>query len=345
VKLSFVPHTLQFKRPFSIAHGVRNSTPVVFTKLEHDGFTGYGEASLPPYLGETHETVLRFLKKAKKLLEGFPDPLDIENTLAVIDEIEKGNNAAKASIDISLHDLAGKIQNKSCHELFGTERNKNLFTAYTIPIDEPAGLQKRIDEAKEYKLLKVKLGSSNDKKVIEEIRKHTNKEFFVDANEGWADKHFALDMLCWLAEKKCLFAEQPMPKEMLDENAWLTEKSPIPIIADEAVKRLSDIEKAKGIYSGINVKLMKCTGLNEARKMISAARRNNMKILLGCMSETSCAVSAAAQIAPFADWIDLDGPLLIKEDYFNGIKFSDGKIILNDWAGIGVSPLKTLAEF
>src|SRR5258708_444156 len=130
-----------------------------------------------------------------------------------------------------------------------------------------------------------------------------------------------------------------MPKERIDETAWLTERSPVPIIADEAVKRLSDLEKAKGVYHGINIKLMKCTGLNEARKMISLARNFGMKIMLGCMSETSCGVSAAAQIAPLADWIDLDGPLLIKEDYFDGVKFSGGKIILNDQPGIGVRPV------
>lgn len=344
VNLSFVSHTLKFKRPFSIAHGSRDSTPVVFTKIEHDGFAGYGEASMPPYLGENHETVLKFLSRAQKVLKNFPDPFDIDVILSAVDEMEEGNNAAKASVDIALQDLAGKIQNKPCHELFGADKNKNLFTAYTIPMDGPAGIKSRVEEAKDYKILKVKLGSSDDKKLIDEIRKHTDKEFFVDVNEAWNDKHFALDMLHWLAGKKCLFAEQPVPKEMTDETAWLSEKSPVPIIADEAIKRLPDVEKAMGVYSGINIKLMKCTGLNEARKMISLARNYGMKIMLGCMSETSCAVSAAAQIAPFADWIDLDGPLLIKEDYFDGVKFSEGKIILNDLPGIGVTPISPLLE-
>lgn len=339
MKLSFFPHTLKFKRPFSIAHGSRDSTPVVFIKLESEGVTGYGEASLPPYLGETHETVLKFLSKTQNSLKKFSNPLDIEAILSAVDKIEAGNNAAKASIDIALHDLAGKIQNKSCHELFGVERTKNLYTSYTIPIDEPAGIKKRIEESGGYKTLKVKLGSSNDKKIIEEIRKHTDKDFFIDANEGWKDKHFALDMIHWLAERKCLFAEQPMPKEKIKDIAWLTEKSPVPVVADEAVKRFSDLEKAEGVYSGINIKLMKCTGLNEARKMISFSQKSRMKIMLGCMSETSCAVSAAAQLASFADWIDLDGPLLIKEDYFEGVKFSEGKIILNDKPGIGSAPV------
>ena len=338
VKLSFAPHILKFKRPFSIAHGSRDSTPVVFTKLEYDGIVGYGEASMPPYLGENHETVLAFLAKAEKTLQKFSYPFEMDAILSEIDKMEIGNNAAKASVDIALHDLAGKIQNKSCHELFAADKKKNLFTAYTIPIDEPAGIVKRIEEAKDYKILKVKLGSSEDKKIIEEIRKQTDKEIIVDANEGWVDKIFALEMIYWLSERNVLLVEQPMPKEMIDETAWLTEKSPIPIIADEAVRRLSDIEKAKGVYNGINIKLMKCTGLNEARKMISLARKYEMKTMLGCMSESSCAVSAAAQLAPLVAWIDLDGPLLIKEDYFDGVKFSGGKILLNDLPGIGIVP-------
>ncbi|MBI3500452.1 MAG: dipeptide epimerase [Bacteroidetes bacterium] len=338
MNLSFIPHTLTFKRPFSIAHGSRNSTPVVFTKLIYNGITGYGEASMPPYLGENHESVLKFLSKAKKVLEKFSPSENTEEILSAVDQIEKENTAAKASVDIALHDLLGKIQNKPCREIFGADKTKNLFTAYTIPMDEPAGIKKRLEEAKEYKILKVKLGAANDKKIIEEIRKHSDKEIIADANEGWTDKHFALDRIHWLAEKNVLLVEQPLPKEMTDETAWLTEKSPIPIIADEAVKRAADLEKAKNVYSGINIKLMKCTGLNEALKMISLARDYKMKIMLGCMSETSCAVSAAAQIAHFADWIDLDGPLLIKEDYFEGVNFSEGKIILNELPGIGVKP-------
>jgi L-alanine-DL-glutamate epimerase-like enolase superfamily enzyme len=333
---------LKFKRLFSIAHGSRDSTPVVFTRLEHHGVFGYGEASMPPYLGEDHETVLAFLSKAESILKNHEPLDDIETVLSEVDRIEKGNTAAKAAIDIALHDLIGKIQKKPCHVLFGADKLKTLLTAYTIPIDEPEGIRMRIEEAKEYSLLKVKLGSANDKKIIEEIRKHTPKNIIVDANEGWTDKHFALEMIQWLTERNVLLVEQPMPKEQVEDSAWLSAKSPIPIIADEAVKRLPDIEKAKGVYTGINIKLMKCTGLNEAQKMIKLAREYGMKIMIGCMSETSCAVSAAAQLAPLVDWIDLDGPLLIRENYFDGVKFSKGKILLNDLPGIGVVPVSNI---
>jgi L-alanine-DL-glutamate epimerase-like enolase superfamily enzyme len=333
---------LEFKRPFSIAHGSRNSTPVVFTRLEHNGIFGYGEASMPPYLGEDHQSVLAFLAKAENILSKFQPADAIETILSEVDGIAKGNTAAKASIDIALHDLSGKIQRKPCHALFGADPAKDIFTAYTIPMDKPDGIRKRVEEAAEYKILKVKLGSANDKNIIEEIRKHTDKDIIVDANEGWSDRNSALEMILWLAERKVLLVEQPMPKEQMDDIAWLTSKSPIPVIADEGAQRLSDIGKIRGVYSGINIKLMKCTGLHEAFQMITKAREYGMKVMIGCMSETSCGVSAAAQLAPLVDWIDLDGPLLIKEDYFSGVKFSEGKIVLNNLPGIGITPLTNL---
>jgi len=342
LKLLFTPHTLKFKRPFSIAHGSRDSTPVVFTRLEHNGFIGYGEASMPPYLGENHETALAFLSKAGKILAGIPEPCTVAEILSAIDAIEKGNSAAKAAIDIALHDLVGKIQKRPCHEICGVDSRKDLFTAYTIPIDDLSGMRDRIAEAEEYRILKIKLGSSDDKRIIQEIRSITDKPIIVDANEGWTDKHFAFEMVMWLAELNALLIEQPMPKEQMDDIAWLTSKSPVPIIADEGIQRFSDIEKIKGVYTGINIKLMKCTGMYEAQKMIVQARKYGMKIMLGCMSETSCGVSAAAQLAGLVDWIDLDGPLLIKEDVFDGVKFSGGAIHLNDLPGIGVTPNSVL---
>jgi L-Ala-D/L-Glu epimerase len=339
MKLSFSPHTLEFKRPFSIAHGSRNSTPVVFTQIEQGGWVGYGEASMPPYLGESHSSVLHFLEKAKKVLIKFSNPNDLATILAEVDKLDLHHTAAKASIDIALHDLWGKHQNKPCHQLFHTGAEKEVHTAYTIPIDNEEGIAARIKEAEEYKLLKIKVGSADDKELIRIICRQTTQPFFVDANEAWADKNVALDMIQFLAEKKCLFVEQPMPKEQIDDIKWLCGQSPLPIIADEAVKRFSDLEKTVGSYHGINIKLMKSTGLHEAKRMMDFAKENNMKIMLGCMSESTCAVSAAAQLASLADWVDLDGPLLIKKDYFEGVQFVAGKIILNELPGIGVKPI------
>jgi L-alanine-DL-glutamate epimerase-like enolase superfamily enzyme len=150
----------------------------------------------------------------------------------------------------------------------------------------------------------------------------------------------ALDMLHWLKERNVVMVEQPLPKEQVDDLAWLTERSPLPIIGDEGVQRLADIPKAKGVYHGINIKLMKCTGMREAHKMIVLARSLGMKVMLGCMTETSCAISAASHLSPMVDWADLDGALLISNDVFDGTRVVNGKVTLSERPGIGVQKLK-----
>lgn len=339
MKLSFEPHILHFKHPFKIAHGIRTSTPIVITKLEHSGITGYGEACMPPYLGENHETALSFLKRAALLLESFTNPLDIKSIMSEVDKIAEGNTAAKASIDIALHDLTGKLLQKPCWKIFGGNKEKTPYTTFTIGMDHPEKLKEKIKEAEIFKILKVKLNGENDKSTIDIIRSVTDKPIAVDVNQGWKKKEEALKMINWLCDKNILFVEQPMPKDDLKSTQWLYERSPLPVFADESVQRLRDIDKIKNCFHGINIKLMKCTGMHEASKMIMYARDLNLKILIGCMSETSCAVSAAAQLTPFADYADLDGPLLICNDLFNGIKFIDGKITLSELPGNGVVPL------
>ena len=334
LKLSYYPYTLKLKHTFTVSSFSRNETPVVLTEIEYDGKVGYGEASLPQYLGETRESVMDFLSKID--FSQFEDPLDNEKILSYIDDIEDGNNAAKASVDIALHDLIGKLLKIPLFKYFGLTKPKNAYTSYTIGIDKKEIIKTKIDEAKDFKYLKIKLGTNNDKEIIETIRSVTNKPLYVDANQGWKDKQKALDMIKWLAEKNVILIEQPMPKENIDDIAWLNEKSPLPIIADESVKRLKDIDKVKDIYSGINIKLMKSTGLREALIMINKARDFGLKVMLGCMTETSCAVSAAAHLSSLADWIDLDGPLLISNDLFDGISYINGEIKINNLPGIGL---------
>ena len=188
-------------------------------------------------------------------------------------------------------------------------------------------------------ILKVKLGRENDKEMIETIRSVTDLPIAVDINQGWKDKEKAIDEIFWLKEHGIVMVEQPMPKELRDDIAWLTEKSPLPIFADEAIQRLKDIKNVAGAYSGINIKLMKCTGMHEAWKMLNYARAIGMKVMVGCMTETSCAVSAAAQLSPAVDFADLDGNLLISNDRFKGMEVVKGKITLPDRPGIGVVKL------
>lgn len=334
--LKFTPYTLYFKHPFKIAHGTRSSTPIVITELEHNGFVGYGEASMPPYLGENHETVLSFLTCARPLLVS-ADPLHIEPIMKAVDAIAPGNTAAKAAIDIALHDLQGKLLNQPFWKTIGADKTNTPFTSFTLGMDTPEMLVTKIKEAQAYKVLKVKLNGDRDKSIIETIRTHTDKPLAIDVNQGWTSKEQALEMIEWLTSKNVLFIEQPLPKDNLEDAHWLFERSPLPLFADESVQRLADVTRVRNCFHGINVKLMKCTGMMEAHQMILRAREYGLKILIGCMSETSCAISAAAQFTPLVDYADLDGCLLVTNDLFNGIEFVNGKITLNELPGIGVT--------
>ncbi len=334
LKLSFEPYNLQLKHVFTLANSSRSTTPVMLTKLEFEGITGYGEASMPPYLGESHETAAKFLSGLN--LHQFTDPFRMDEILEYVDKSAPGNTAAKAAVDIALHDLTGKIMNQPWHKIWGFSAEKTPVTSFTIGIDTPEVVMQKVKEASGFKILKVKLGRDADREMIETIRKVSDVPLCVDVNQGWKDKKEALEMIFWLKEKGIQYIEQPMPKEKPDEIAWLTQLSPLPIIADEAVQRLTDVQKTLGVYSGINIKLMKCTGMREAHKMINLALASNLKIMIGCMTETSCAVSAAAQLSPKADWADLDGNLLINNDPYKGVEIIEGKITLNDNPGIGI---------
>jgi L-alanine-DL-glutamate epimerase-like enolase superfamily enzyme len=269
-------------------------------------------------------------------LSQFSGPFLMEEILNYVEQLAPGNYAAKASVDIALHDLVGKLMNQPWYRIWGLNPEKTPVTSFTIGIDTPEVVRKKVEEAAPYRILKVKLGQDTDKEMIRTIRSVTDKPLCVDVNQGWKEKDMALDMIYWLKEQGIVFVEQPMPKALVEELAWLTQKSPLPVIADESVQTISDIRKVDGIYSGINIKLMKCGGMRSAFKMINTARALNMKVMIGCMTETSCAVTAAAQLSPMVDWADLDGNLLISNDIYEGVTVVDGKLILSDRPGIGV---------
>ena len=341
MKLSFEPYELQLRHTFTVASYSRTTTPDVQVRIEYDGFTGYGEASMPPYLGQSVESVSAFLRKVD--LGQFKDPFQTEDILTYVDNLSEGDTAAKAAVDIALHDLVGKLMGQPWYRIWGLDPAKAPDTTFTIGIDTPEVVREKTREcADKFNILKVKVGLDNDKEMIETIREITDLPIAVDANQGWKDREKALDMIHWLAEHGVVMVEQPMPKEMLDDNAWITENSPLPIFADEAIQRLRDIPSVKGAYSGINIKLMKCTGMREAWKMAAYARAEGMKVMVGCMTETSCAVSAAAQLSPIVDFADLDGNLLITNDLFEGMTVVNGKITLPDRPGIGLKPLGKL---
>lgn len=334
MKIGFKPFELKLKYPFTIARFSRTSTPIMLIEISHEGFTGYGEASMVPYMGENIDTATDFLNAVN--LSWLKIPFDFHEITSYLDTISPGNPNIKAAIDIALHDLAGKLAGIPCYQMFGSDPGKMPETSYTLGIDTPEVIIQKLNETGDCRIIKVKLGRDNDQKLINTIRSVTDKPLFIDANQGWSDRQQGLDMACWLAEHGALLIEQPMPKEDLDANAWLTEHSPIPIIADEAVQRLADIEKLKGAYHGINMKLMKSAGMGEGFRMIKRARELNLKVLIGCMSETSCGTLAAAALAPLCDWADLDGPFLTSNNPFPDPDFADGKWMLSDEAGLGL---------
>jgi L-Ala-D/L-Glu epimerase len=329
----FRPYTLQLRHVFTVAVNSRTTTPVMLTEVEFDGVIGYGEASMPPYLGESHETATAFLSRVD--LGRFANPFELETILAEIDALAPGNPAAKASVDIALHDLVGKLMKQPWYNIWGYNPAKAPVTTFTIGIDTPEVVRQKTREAAAFKVLKIKLGRDTDRAMVEAIRSVTDKPMSGDANQGWTDRQQALDMLFWLKERGFLYVEQPLAKERVDDLAWVTERSPLPIIGDEGVQRLADVRKAKGVYSGINIKLMKSTGMREAQKMLQLARALGLKVMLGCMTETSCGISAASHLSPMVDWADLDGALLISNDVFDGATVVDGKVVIPNRPGIG----------
>jgi L-Ala-D/L-Glu epimerase len=265
----------------------------------------------------------------------------LEEILPAIDAIAPGNTAAKAAVDIALHDWIGRTLGVPLHRMWGLNPTRAPVTSFTVGIDSAEIVRRKTRDAEAYKIIKVKLGRGpeSDRMMIDTIRDVTDKPIIVDANQGWKNREDALRMIEWLAERRVELIEQPMPKDMIDDTAWLCARSPLPLVADESVQRLADLFRLRGVFHGINIKLMKSTGLREAHKMIALARALGLKVMLGCMTETSCAISAAAQLSPLVDWADLDGALLIKNDLFEGTTIVDGRITLSARPGIGIRKL------
>ncbi len=335
MKISYKPFELLLKHPFTIAKFSRTSTPIMLLEISHEGFIGYGEASMVPYMGESIETASRFMAQVD--LSWLKAPFNFDEIVAYLDGIDQGNPNIKAAVDIALHDLKGKLENLPCYRFFGSDPSRMPPTSYTLGIDTPEVLIQKIKEGENCHIIKVKLGRDNDKELINTIRSATDKPLYVDANQGWSDRQQGLDMVCWLHEQGVVLIEQPMAKDDVDSNAWITERSPIAIVGDEAVQRFADVEKAKGVYHGINMKLMKSAGMHEGYRMIMKAKELGLKTLIGCMSETSCGTLAAAALAPLCDWADLDGPFLTSNNPFQDPSFRDGKWILSEEPGLGLT--------
>ncbi|MEX0601765.1 MAG: dipeptide epimerase [Bacteroidota bacterium] len=334
MKLSLSRYDLKLRHTFTISRSSHDVTPVVFVEIEHDGITGIGEASPSERYGETVETVGVFLHSVD--VSNFSSPFDLESILAAADASAPGNTAAKAALDIALHDWIGKALNVPLFRYWGLDRTKTPRTSFTIGIDTPKVIEQKVREAEEYPILKIKLGGGNDEEIMRTIRKVTDKTLRVDANEGWTQREVAVEKIKWLEQEGVEFVEQPMPASDLAGTAWVRERVNLPLIADENSVRVHDVPTLQGAFDGINIKLMKCTGVREALKMIHTARACGMKIMTGCMIESSVAISAAAHFSPLIDYADLDGNILTTNDPFDGVHVVEGKLVLPDRPGIGV---------
>ncbi|MCK4558752.1 MAG: dipeptide epimerase [Calditrichia bacterium] len=308
----------------------------VFVRIEKDGVAGYGEAAPNVRYGENHNKTTDRINGVKSLFEKY----DLWHYVDLKDEIFASitdQNCARCALDIAIMDWIGKKLNAPLYKIWGLDKSKTPLTSYSIGIDTIEVIKKKVRAAEKYPLLKIKVGKDNDEEIIEAVRSITDKPIRVDANEGWKSKEVALEKIKWLQSMGIEFIEQPMPSDMIEETRWLRDRVDIPIIADEAVKTVADIPKLAEAYDGINIKLMKAGGPQEAMRMIYLARAMNMKIMLGCMIESAISISAAAHLSPLVDWADLDGNLLLREDPYQGVGVEKGKLILNDKPGLGIT--------
>lgn len=327
----------QLRHAFTLAGHSRTSTPAIIVEIEYEGIKAWGEAALPPYLGESAHSAMDFLSRLQH--KPIPPTLCLTDLIEQIDETEPGHTAAKAALDTALHDLCGKLIGQPLHAVWHLDQRAIPLSSFTIGIDSPEIVRQKVREAGAHPLLKIKLGRDNDRELIETIRHESQATLMVDANQGWTDKHRALDEIYWLHEQGIVLVEQPMPVAQMADQAWLCERSPLPLFADESIRRLAELDAISNSFSGINIKLMKCTGLFEAHQLIAAARQRGMQVMLGCMTESSCGISAAAQLSPLTDRNDLDGNLLIGNDCFAGSRITDGKITLGPAPGTGARPV------
>lgn len=336
MKLTAQPLNMTLARPFRIARGVQDEAHNVLARIESDGLVGLGEGAPKSFYGETPAGALAALAQCGAELGD--DPGAIEAIMAAVERSLHGNGAAKAAVDMALYDLLGQRLGVPVHRLWGLSAADAPETSYTISIDTPARMAERAREAAvTFSILKIKLGTPNDLEMVRAIRDATDATLRVDANAAWSAKE-AIAKITALAPFGIELVEQPVAREDLDGLRLVREHVPVPVIADESCVTLEDVARLAGRVDGVNIKLMKCGGLHHALKMIHAARALQMRVMIGCMIESSLAITAAAQLSPLVDYADLDGALLLADDPYVGVTFDRGHIVLTDLPGLGVRP-------
>jgi L-alanine-DL-glutamate epimerase-like enolase superfamily enzyme len=338
MKLSYDIVTVHTRHPFVIARGGRSEYQTVWVRLaDRDGVEGWGEAAPSRFYGESAESVVAALDKFAPLFE-HADPWSLEAAEEEMNRALRFNGSAKSAVSAALHDLAGKRLGVPLYKMWGLDPARAPMSSFTIGIaPDESELRRKVEEAAAYPVLKVKLGSAWDERIIRTVRDAApGKRLLVDANAAWTPKH-ALRMIPILQEVGVEFVEQPLPPHDLEGLRFVRDRSSLPIVADESCIVASDVARLAGVVDGINIKLSKCGGLREALRMIAIARAHSMIVMTGCMIETSLGITAAAHFAPLLDYADLDGAALLADDPFAGATIDGGKITLSDSPGLGVT--------
>ncbi len=334
MKLSYYPYNLKFRHPFTISKGTKTHQPTLIVELEHFGIKGYGEAPAITYYNITVEKMIEDIEKKKALIEkfAFTEP---DRYWHYLHHLLPQNPFLVCALDIAAWDIFGKMQKKKLYELWKGDTTKNPLTDYTIGIDS---IEKMVNKLKEkpWPIYKIKVGTADDIGIVKALRENTDAALRVDANAGW-DLETALKLIPQLKELGVEYVEQPLAKDNWEGMKTLYKGSSLPLFADEACVFEQDVEKCKDHFHGINIKLTKCSGITPALRMIKKARELGLKIMLGCMNESTIGSAAMAHLLPFVDYADMDGPLLLEEDIATGIEYDFGKISYSDSPGLGIN--------
>lgn len=331
MRLRHQPLDLRLRHVFRIARGASDTRRNLLVEVEEDGRVGRGEAAPIRRYGEDHDSAAAAVEAMAPRLSD-PRAFAVAAARAAV----PGQASAEAAVDMALHDLAAQRMGVPVYAMLGLDPRDTPVTSFTIGLDTPEVVERKVKEAADYPILKVKMGTAEDRQVLEVVRAASHARLRVDANEGWTPDD-ALERLEWLARMGVELVEQPLPAAMLEETRALRKRSPIPFFADESVHRAADIPALAGAFDGVNIKLMKCGGLSEALRMIATARAHGMKVMLGCMIESSLGITAAAHLSPLADTADLDGNLLLESDPFAGATVKAGRLVLPEAPGLGVT--------
>jgi L-Ala-D/L-Glu epimerase len=334
MNIKYKTSNLPFKHPFTISKGTKTHQPALLVELDFFGIKGYGEAPAIAYYNIPVEKMIEDIETKRNFIEkfSFTDP---DRYWHYLHHLFPQNPFLVCALDMAGWDIYGKMKRKQLHELWKLDISKNPLTDITIGIDTIDNMVAKINEMP-WPVYKIKLGTDDDVIIMRQLRKTTKSLFRIDANAAWKAEE-ALEKIKIFSELGVEFIEQPLAKDDWEGMKFLYEHSPLPLIADESCISEHDVEKCHGYFHGINIKLTKCSGITPALRMINKARELNMKVMVGCMNETSIGTAAIAQLLPMLDYVDMDGPLLLAGDVAKSVQYDYGKIIYGEGNGLGIS--------